>query len=157
MLTALSVARECDIIEPGLRTILVKASQSSSPLVTYHLMSEGEDRSDLLSSEAVHQPLLESSHHRGGHAAGLSPTMMGDFSLVVDGKSFAMIRAHCPDVLPKVCVCVCVCAHAHVCVCCVYACTRVCYVCARVCVYVCVCVRTCVCVVFVYNLVWYNV
>lgn len=31
---------------------------------------------------------------------------MSDFCLVVEGKSFATIRAHCPSVLPKVCVCV---------------------------------------------------
>ncbi|KAL5467469.1 hypothetical protein EMCRGX_G031695 [Ephydatia muelleri] len=102
LLTALSVARGCGIVQPGLRTILVKAaaSQPSNPTVTYHLMAEGEDHSDLLSS--MEQQVSFLHPHQDNHVG--HSTVMSDFCLVVEGKSFATIRAHCPSVLPKLLV-----------------------------------------------------
>ena len=127
------MARECGIIEPGLRTILVKASQASSPTITYHLISEGAT-GDLLSSE----------HHAQQSVPFLDPplsdgpcTVMSDFCLLVEGKSFGMIRAHSPGVLSKVCV------RVYVCVC----------VCMCVCVCVCMCVCVCVCVCMMHSYV----
>lgn len=93
------MAQECGIVQPGLRTILVKAtSQSSNPVVTYHLMAEGKDHSDLLSS--MEQQVSFLHPHQDNHMD--HSTVMSDFCLVVEGKSFATIRAHCPSVHQKV-------------------------------------------------------
>ncbi len=55
MLTAVSVARECGMVPPGHRAIMVRAhlSPQGLPSVTYHLLGEGNDHSYLLSSQTA--------------------------------------------------------------------------------------------------------
>ena len=56
LLTAVSVARECGMIDPGHQAIMVKAdSASSTPSITFHLLKEGGDLASLLCSQHLQQ------------------------------------------------------------------------------------------------------
>ena len=51
LLTAVSVARECGMIEPDHQAIMVKADSTSAGVhISYHLLGEGRDLAELLRS-----------------------------------------------------------------------------------------------------------
>ncbi|KAL5492024.1 hypothetical protein EMCRGX_G017412 [Ephydatia muelleri] len=114
LLTAVSVARECGMIEPDHQAIMVKAdSTSATPSVTFHLLQDGKDLSNImLSNDVGHAPI--SAHPspllsdevvpKYVEEDGWSQNIIKKYHIVVNGTSFAVIRAECPDLLPKLLV-----------------------------------------------------
>ncbi len=61
LLTAVSVARECGMVPPGHRAVMLRARLSplGLPSVTYHLLGEGRDHSHLLASQIIGECVSE--------------------------------------------------------------------------------------------------
>ncbi|XP_077509717.1 polyamine-transporting ATPase anne boleyn isoform X2 [Amblyomma americanum] len=97
MLTAVSVARDCEMIERGQEVQILSSSTDSSDMVP------------VLSWQSSEAPPPSKSHSGdGNHLPNgvMSISVNLDHPLVaVTGKTFAVLREHYPDVLRRVAVC----------------------------------------------------
>lgn len=91
MLTAVCVARECGIIPPLHRAIVMKADMQAHqtlPVLTYELLnSDG--------SVSYGQEMVQT--HLSAPVAVTEHFKPEDFHLIIDGKSFAVVKDHCSE------------------------------------------------------------
>eukprot|EP00731_Ephydatia_muelleri_P014337 Em0008g57a len=107
LLTAVSVARECGMVEPDHQAIMVKAdSTSAMPSVTFHLLKRGGDLADLLYSQSLkHDHQAHSSHLTAMNGyQQMEVVVQRPYHLIVEGKSFEAIKLYFPDLLPRLLV-----------------------------------------------------
>lgn len=87
LLTAVSVARECGMIPKQHQAIVMKAEvhdQDSKPIVNY-------------------EPLNADGSVSEWHEMQMDHKKPQDFHLIIDGKSFAVVKDHCTeDLMNKV-------------------------------------------------------
>ncbi|XP_037566605.2 LOW QUALITY PROTEIN: polyamine-transporting ATPase 13A3-like [Dermacentor silvarum] len=95
MLTAVSVARDCDMIERGQEVQILSSSTDTSDMVP------------VLSWQSSEAPPPAKSHRKGSELLpnGVTSISMGHPLVAVTGKTFAVLREHYPDVLQRVAVC----------------------------------------------------
>ncbi|XP_050051478.1 polyamine-transporting ATPase 13A3 [Dermacentor andersoni] len=96
MLTAVSVARDCDMIERGQEVQILSSSTDTSDMVP------------VLSWQSSEAPPPPAKSHRKGSDLlpnGVTSISMGHPLVAVTGKTFAVLREHYPDVLQRVAVC----------------------------------------------------
>lgn len=109
LLTAVSVARECGMVASRHLVVLLKVELNplKLPLVSYHLLGEGQDTAQLITSatfsygDRVDQP---SSPLLGNQEEEEEVVVDRPFHLAVDGKNFAIIREHCPELFQRLLV-----------------------------------------------------
>ena len=102
VLTAVSVARICQIINPWSNVVLVKAESGSDqiPLVSYELLEEAGKSG---SSEEFASVVVPFDGDFSDTDKQVKPEIRKkDVQLVIEGATFKVIRAHHPDLLPKV-------------------------------------------------------
>ena len=122
LLTAVSVARECGMVEPDHQAIMVKAdSTSATPSVTFHLLKRGGDLADLLYSQSLKHgertspsngnkcyPKSPDHQAHSSHLTAMNGyqqmevVVQRPYHLIVEGKSFEAIKLYFPDLLPRV-------------------------------------------------------
>lgn len=97
MLTAVSVARDCEMIERGQEV---------------HILSSSSDPSDMVPALSWQSSQAPASQPHCGAAGDLLPNgatsismKLGHPLVAVTGKTFAVLREHYPDVLRRVAVC----------------------------------------------------
>ncbi|XP_077564177.1 polyamine-transporting ATPase 13A3-like [Haemaphysalis longicornis] len=98
MLTAVSVARECEMIERGQEVLILSSNTTSSDTVPALIWE---------SSEAL--PHSTKPHGEGGESLRNGTTSIsvkrGRPAIVVTGKTFGVLREHYADVIRQVAVC----------------------------------------------------
>ena len=90
MLTALSVARECHMIQPKERVVLLSCSDEHKPVISWNFADPPCTR-DSWSSSSVQLFSEPRSRHDNLHVA-------------VTGRTFRLLRDHYPDLLAKVAI-----------------------------------------------------
>ncbi|KAL5475532.1 hypothetical protein EMCRGX_G025359 [Ephydatia muelleri] len=107
VLTAVSVARTCEIINPWSHAVLMKVDNTGSehaiPLVSYELLEDMKTRDS--KEEFVGIPMdLEMQQDSNGKKVVKSEMKKRDVQLVIDGPTFKVVRAHYPELVPKLMV-----------------------------------------------------
>lgn len=94
MLTALSVARECKMVPSSGKVIVVKATEPSQDAPAHIQWTYDKDKVEC-------SPARDSSPYYQRTMNGDIPSST-EFCFAVSGASFAIIRNHFPDLLPKI-------------------------------------------------------
>ncbi|XP_006611115.1 probable cation-transporting ATPase 13A3 isoform X3 [Apis dorsata] len=103
MLTALSVARDCDIVKPGTPVIAVSATQqnqmkpqiyftksNSEPSTTHADLSEMTDLNSVASLETIESGFGNNLQHS-----------QNKYVFALTGKTWALVRQYYPELIPK--------------------------------------------------------
>ncbi|XP_064384739.1 polyamine-transporting ATPase 13A3-like isoform X2 [Halichondria panicea] len=95
ILTAVSVAKECQMVPSGSRVVMVKASSSvcGPPTLSYHLLEDQSDLLHLLESNNEFEPTISDKPN----PLSFDSTHCLAYHLAVDGKTFALIKEHFTD------------------------------------------------------------
>eukprot|EP00731_Ephydatia_muelleri_P014339 Em0008g59a len=91
LLTAVCVARECGMIPRRHRAIVMKAeveAHNPLPVITYEPLNSDGSVSDGQEMMQIDKPVP---------VAGTEDLKPEDFHLIIDGKSFAVVREHCSE------------------------------------------------------------
>ena len=91
MLTALSVAKECNMVNSGEQIVMVDVTkEKGSPAELSFRYSEGTKKSAPLTSDnGVHVNFVSNEN----------------LMFAMSGASWGLARKHLPDIIPKVCRC----------------------------------------------------
>ncbi|XP_064387649.1 polyamine-transporting ATPase 13A3-like isoform X2 [Halichondria panicea] len=87
ILTAISVAKECRMVPKTDQIVMVTASMSDTPTLSYHLVQD--QCNSLIDTSAEFEPAVTDTCIPLLHDSGFT-----SFHLAVDGKTFAIIREH---------------------------------------------------------------
>ncbi|KAH1018274.1 hypothetical protein HUJ05_006079 [Dendroctonus ponderosae] len=118
ILTAISVAKDCDIVLPS-QTIITVNSDNSSPPNLYYTLTNTKDRgkapkdlsvmsnsASVASLETLESQLQTASlgAARRGNDATLRPDgLMNNYRFAMTGRTWAVIKEHYPELMPRIC------------------------------------------------------
>eukprot|EP00118_Oscarella_pearsei_P028344 m.1935 g.1935 ORF g.1935 m.1935 type:complete len:1183 (+) comp8071_c0_seq2:157-3705(+) len=100
ILTAVSVARECNIITLSQRIIMIEALENDygDYEIRYRVVENPQPE-----ESADEMPRSNDSGYQTRHT-GLTPPRDSGFVFAITGKAFGIVHSHFPDVLDKLCV-----------------------------------------------------
>ncbi|XP_022085443.1 cation-transporting ATPase 13A2-like isoform X2 [Acanthaster planci] len=97
MLTAISVARDCGMVDPRAKVIMVNASPPSG-----EVSASIEWSYDTTPEKTVDESGKTSTTDVPLYNGNSAKVYEGHFHFAVTGKSFAVLREHFPDLMPKI-------------------------------------------------------
>lgn len=104
LLTALSVAKDCDIVTLGQKVIAISCDDALPPNIYYNLTSsKGKVPNNGNDNYNSNQPIYTKGKNLGTVESQFSNKASNNFRFALTGKVWAAIRNHYPELHPRIC------------------------------------------------------